>query len=135
MAEAQMNVFGGVAAVASAFDRFCVLATRLSRMRFFFASVQRPATLSPERWMIVSKPETRSGGTVCIGSHRTSFAPPVSRRTRRVTLHPCDSSEETRADPISPEAPLMRMRSNAANVADFEADRLAARKVLGAQRF
>src|SRR5438128_233912 len=81
--------------------------------------------------MIVSKPETRSGGTACMGSHRTSFTPPVSRRTRRVTLHPCDSSEDTRAEPISPEAPLMRMRSNADNVADFEADRLAARRVLG----
>src|SRR6266849_4515213 len=108
MAEAQRKTFGGLSDLASAFDRFVVLRTRLLRMRTFLTAVQRPATLSPVRWMTASKPETSSGGMACMGSHGSAVASRVSRRTRRVTRYPRDSREGTKAEPMSPDAPLIR---------------------------
>src|SRR5579864_2803832 len=110
MADAQRNAAGFFCAAASTCDRFRVLTTRLSRMRRFLADVQRPATLSPDRWMTASKPETEFGGTACMGSHCRSWSARGAWRTSRVTSHPCDSRNDTMPEPIRPEAPLIRTR-------------------------
>src|SRR5712691_9597399 len=78
-------------------------------MRLCFASVQRPTTVSPARWMTASKPETDFGGKGWAGSHATCSSPDGVPRTRRMTLYPRAVSEGSKAAPMGPETPLTRM--------------------------
>src|SRR5579864_4228051 len=61
--------------------------------------------------MTASKPETRPGDIGAIGFQTFSFAAREAFRTRCVTSYPCDPRNGTNAEPIKPEAPLMRTRS------------------------
>src|ERR1700733_10727566 len=108
MAEAEISNLGGCGALARAAAKARVPCTRLSRMRRFLASVQRPTMDSPARWMITSKPETDSGARGLAGSHPTrplADAP----RTRRTTSYPFDCKAGTRAAPMRPDDPLTRI--------------------------
>ncbi len=105
-----MSTRGRSAALATASARCPVPWDRLSRMRRFLASVQRPTMVSPDRWMTASKPETVSGGTGRAGSQITWSLPAAEFRTSRVTANPLALRKGSRADPIGPEAPLTRMR-------------------------
>src|SRR5271157_385754 len=96
---------------ARADARFRVPWTRLSRMAFFLASVQRPTTLSPARWITASKPETASGGRGARGFHDIWSAFFDGPRTRRTMRDARDSSDGSRAAPIGPETPVTRKRS------------------------
>src|SRR5829696_141981 len=81
---------------------------RLSRMRRFFSSVQRPsAMLSPARWTTASVPEMSPSMTPASGFHLMS---PSKRsvRVRRLIVCPLASRAGVKADPIRPVAPLMR---------------------------
>src|SRR5581483_3134125 len=73
-------------------------------------SVQIPATFSPERCTTASNPETSAGATGCVGFHRVSRGDFGRLRTSRVTWTLWASRNETRAEPIRPEAPLTRTR-------------------------
>src|SRR5207244_5181202 len=102
---------GGCSALVMAHAKFRVLTTRLSRIRLFFSAVHQPETLSPERWITTSKPDTSSGETSRIGSHRNSFFARAEPRTSRTTSCLPESSAGTSPDPITPEAPLIRTRA------------------------
>src|SRR5258708_29794666 len=76
----------------------------------FFSAVQRPATFSPDKWITASHPDTSTGETSRIGSQTKSVLILAEPRTSRATSYPPDSSAGTSADPIKPEAPLIRIR-------------------------
>jgi len=105
-----MNAAGGLLAEARAWARFRVLAIRLLRMRAFLLSLQRPATLSPERWTTASNPEASSRERWRSGSHRISCSLAGGRRTSLTTSIPCNWRWGARVLPMSPEAPLIRTR-------------------------
>ena len=110
-----MNMVGGLSAFARAHDKFFALTTRLSRIRRLFSAVHRPATFSPDKWITASNPDTSDGEISRIGSHCKSFTFLLGCRTRRTTSYPPDSSDAISADPINPEAPLIRTRAIAKN--------------------
>src|SRR5579863_7850470 len=103
-----MKTRGACFAAASASAKFRVPCARLSRTRFFLASVQRPTMDSPARCTTASKPDTDSGASGRAGSHAISSLPDTAPRTRRVTWYPFDCNAGSNADPISPEAPLIK---------------------------
>src|ERR1700722_16455318 len=108
MADAEMKTRGACGAAASASAKFRVPCARLSRTRCFLASVQRPTMDSPARCITASKPDTDLGANGRDGSHAISPFPDASLRTRRVTSYPLDCNAASNAEPIRPEAPLIK---------------------------
>ena len=101
---------------ARARARLVVAGIRLSRIRAFLLSVQRPTILSPARWITASKPDTASGDGGCSGFQgiRSSLLVPraVEGLARRAIRAPAPVRERISADPTRPDEPLTRMRAN-----------------------
>src|ERR1017187_525790 len=104
------NTLGFASLCAREVARFLVPWTRLSRIAFLLASVQRPTTLSPARWITASNPETTLGSRGTLGSQEIWSGLWARVRTSRITLVVVGSNDATRALPIGPEAPLIRIR-------------------------
>src|SRR5215470_5533457 len=102
MAEAQTKTLGLELVCASASATLRVPRTRLSRIDFFFASVQRPTMLSPAKWITASKPDTSEGARGAFGFHETCAAVVVAPRTRRTTSNCWAAREGSNAAPIGP---------------------------------
>ena len=81
--------------------------TRLSRMRRFLASVQRPNMGSPARLtMQLICPSSRNESRCSRGSHSISSASRAARRTKGLTRKPCRVNSLFIALPMSPLEPV-----------------------------
>ena len=113
MADAHSSTLGGVTTCANASQRTVVPCTRLLRMLAFFAAVQRPeAMLSPARCTTASNPSRAGVGILrAAGSQGISADPGRGvDRTNRVTACPPVVRKGTRAEPMSPLAPVTSTR-------------------------
>ncbi len=94
------------AAAAAASAKRRVGPLRLSMTARLWRSLKRPAMDAPARCTTASTP-SRSRGPGLSGSHWRSPGPVGGCRTNRTTLWPPVVRNAARADPISPEDPVM----------------------------
>ena len=106
-----MKTRGRFAAFAAASARWPVPCVRLSRMRCFLASVQRPddgLSRQVNHGVKARNHVWRKEGAM--GPRQSDLVPVAWPRTRQVTADPPAFKEGKSADPIGPEAPLTRTR-------------------------
>src|SRR3954454_19662621 len=104
-----MSTLGTGRAAASVSERSFVDWTLLSRIRFRTARFQGWAMFSPARWTTASKLPTGPRSIIPSAEfHRGAFLW-LSERLNLETRWPCCSRNGVRADPTSPDAPVIKM--------------------------
>ena len=104
-AEAQSRTRGGGICSANSWQRTRVPSTRLSRIRPFLAAFQRPPTMgSPAKWTTASKD---TGAVRFSAAGKNSSVPLSGCRRRGTTRLPSATSRRTKAEPTSPDEPVI----------------------------